>query len=187
LGTGTVAAYGRAGDKLTFYELDQRVVDIARNPRYFTYLHDSKADVQVVVGDGRLEMAKAPAGGYQLIVLDAFSSDAIPVHLLTTQAFEMYHTKLAPDGVLAVHITNRHLDLAPVVASVAAATHLHAVLREDDDDSGGKESSTWAVLADSDRRLDVLRRVPGWQPLPKRAGTTWTDGYSNIVSILEVG
>ena len=189
LGVGTVASYGRRGDDLTIYELDQRVVDIAENPTYFTYLQDTPATVHMVVGDGRLELAKAPPASYQLIVLDAFSSDAIPVHLLTTEAFAMYRAKLVPGGLLVVHITNGHLDLEPVVASVAAATGLQARTRFDPlwDKASGRAASQWVVLAEDPGRLAALPAQRGWRSLRTRAGTTWTDDYSNIVSILKLG
>src|SRR5207244_3866864 len=109
LGSGALAAYGRPGDRVTFYELDPAVARIASNPRWFTYLRDSRADVRIVVGDGRLELAAAPDHGYDLLVLDAFSSDSVPVHLLTREAVELYLSKLRPDGLVAFHVTNRYL------------------------------------------------------------------------------
>ena len=98
LGTGTIAAYGEAGDSMTFYEIDPEIVSMAKDPRLFTYLRDSKATVSTVVGDGRLRLKEAPDGTYDLIVLDAFSSDAVPVHLLTQEAFDLYSGKLSPTG-----------------------------------------------------------------------------------------
>src|SRR5205807_9996005 len=102
LGSGAVAAYGRAGDRYTFYEIDPAMARIASNPRYFTFLHDSKARVRIVIGDGRLELANAPPHSYDLIVLDAFSSDSVPVHLLTREAAELYLSKLRPGGLIEI-------------------------------------------------------------------------------------
>ena len=121
MGVGTLAAYGRPGQRMDFYEIDPAVVRIARDSGLFGFLGRSAADVRVVIGDGRLGLMGAPDAAYGLVVLDAFSSDAIPAHLLTEEAIAGYRRKLAPGGVLAVHITNRHLDLAPVLAAEAAA------------------------------------------------------------------
>jgi len=119
LGVGTLAAYGEPGRRFTFFELDPAVVAIARDPARFTYLADSRSAVRFVVGDGGLEIAKEPEGSFDPIVLDAFQSDAIPVHLLTREAFELYEKRLAPGGLLALHVTNQNLDLTPVVDAIA--------------------------------------------------------------------
>ena len=113
LGTGTVAAYGQPGQRMTFFEIDPEIVRIARDPKLFSYLADSDATIETVVGDGRLGVAKAENGSFDLIVLDAFSSDAIPVHLLTEEAMRTYMDRLAPGGLLVVHISNRVFDLEP--------------------------------------------------------------------------
>ncbi|MDP8930858.1 MAG: fused MFS/spermidine synthase, partial [Actinomycetota bacterium] len=119
LGTGGLAAYGRAGQTLTFYEIDHAIVDIATDPALFSFVSDTPAEVEIVVGDGRLALADAAPDRYGLIIVDAFSSDAIPVHLMTSEAFDLYRSKLAPGGVIVFHISNRHLDLEPVVAGIA--------------------------------------------------------------------
>ncbi|MFH1267013.1 MAG: fused MFS/spermidine synthase [Planctomycetota bacterium] len=115
LGTGTIAAYGKPGQRITYYEIDPAILRIARDPRYFTFLRDQEAELDVVLGDARLSLVDAPSARYDLLVLDAFSSDAIPVHLLTREAIALYLNKLADRGVLALHISNRYLDLAPVL------------------------------------------------------------------------
>lgn len=138
LGSGTTACYGEKGDTITYYEIDNTVVKIASNPEYFTFLTDCRArgcEVKIELGDARLELVHAPDHSYNVIVVDAFSSDAIPIHLLTKQAFELYMKKLAPGGYLLVHISNRHLNLAPVVANLGKDLDL-LVFRERDDDRG---------------------------------------------------
>ncbi|MCH8218993.1 MAG: fused MFS/spermidine synthase, partial [Planctomycetes bacterium] len=125
LGVGTLAAYGREGDVIRFYEIDPQVFRFAE--KLFSYLKDSEADVEVVPGDARLSLEREASQNSDLLVLDAFSGGAVPVHLLTKEAFEVYLRHLNPDGVLAVHITNIHLDLAPVVRRLGEAFHLEAI------------------------------------------------------------
>ncbi len=120
LGAGTVAAYGEPGQRMTFFEIDPEVVRIARDQRFFHYLADSPADVRTVTGDGRLALAREPRATYDLLVLDAFSSDAIPVHLMTQEAVALYASRLRPGGVLMFHISNRVFDLEPVLGAAAA-------------------------------------------------------------------
>jgi SAM-dependent methyltransferase len=121
LGSGALAAYGRPGDSFTFYEIDPAVARIAVDPRYFSFVHDSRASVRIVIGDGRLELQGAPDRSYDLIVLDAFSSDSVPVHLLTREAAQLYLRKLRPGGLLAYHVSSRFFDLEPVVGGVGGA------------------------------------------------------------------
>jgi len=126
LGVGTMAAYGRPGDSITFFEIDQAVVDLARDERFFTYLADTAADVDVIVGDARLTLAEQPPEMFDLLILDAFSSDAVPAHLLTREALELYVRTLRPGGILAFHLSNRYYDLDPAVGSTARAIGLEA-------------------------------------------------------------
>lgn len=188
MGVGTLAAYGRPGQRMDFYEIDPAVVRIARDSGLFGFLGRSAADVRVVIGDGRLGLMGAPDAAYGLIVLDAFSSDAIPVHLLTEEAIAGYRRKLAPGGVLAVHITNRHLDLAPVLAAEADRLGLVAVRRHQG--GGGELSATsdWVVLAPDAASLQPLRAGGGWAELTREKGVRgWTDDYSSLVQVLDVG
>ena len=188
LGAGSIAAYGRRGDRYTFYEIDPAVARIASDPRWFTFLSDSGADVRIVVGDGRLRIAQARPAAYDLIVLDAFSSDAVPAHLLTREAVALYVRKLAPDGVLAFHVTNNHLNLEPVVAGVAGSLglvgqtedqHVSAAARK-----AGANRSHWVVVARSDDALAGLD--PRWRPLADDAGQpVWTDQFSNVLSVVD--
>jgi spermidine synthase len=154
LGTGTVACYAQPGQEFTFYEIDEKVKNIAEDANYFTNLGDARergAEVGIVLGDARLQMKGAPDDHYRLIVVDAFSSDAIPVHLITYEALELYVKKLAPDGIIAFHISNRYLDLEPVLSSLAKKADLKCLVRHDSkEDHLGKASSTWVILARSD-------------------------------------
>ena len=183
LGTGTIAAYGEPGDAMTFYEIDPEVDAIARDPQLFTYLRDTEAAVTTVVGDGRLQIAKAPEAGYDVIVLDAFSSDAVPVHLLTEEAFDTYASRLAPDGAILVHISNRYLDLEPVVA--ASADHLGW------DTSVGRNAravapateAVWVLVTPDTTWTAEVRGVDGWRPVGTER-IPWTDDYSSVLSVL---
>lgn len=191
LGTGALASYGRRGMTIHAYEIDPAVVRIATNPLYFTFLSQSRADsVEYFVGDGRLLLERSEGELYDLIVLDAFSSDAIPVHLLTLEAFGAYLARLAPGGVLAVHISNVFLDLEPVVASAADRLGLYATMRvdlRDPDDSlrTGRYTSTWVMLSRESADLAPLRQRPLWRaPVARPGFRLWTDDYSNILSVL---
>jgi hypothetical protein len=149
MGVGAMAAYGREGDEMDFYEIDPSIETIARNPEYFTYLADSKAKLNVIIGDGRLTLADAPDGEYGLIVVDAFSSDAIPVHLITLEATQLYLSKLREDGVLAFHISNRHLKLDEPLVGIANALGVRALICHQlpkDDDPRNAWRSTWLIM-----------------------------------------
>jgi spermidine synthase len=187
LGVGTVAAYGQLGERLTFYELDPAVARIAGNPRFFTFLRDSRADVKIVLGDRRRMIARVPAGTSDLVIVDAFSSDAVPVHLLTREALELYVSKLRPGGLIAFHVTNRHLELAPVVARAARALGLAAVERDDRAEGarGTRTPSRWVVIARSQQRLEPLLERSGWRIPEVSAGRVWTDDYSNVLSVVK--
>lgn len=183
LGTGTVAAYGRQGQEMTFFEIDPEVVRIARDETLFSYLEDSAASIRTVVGDGRLGLAEAAPGSFDVIVLDAFSSDSIPVHLLTEEAIRTYVDRLTPDGLLVVHISNRVFDLEPVLASAADRLDLSAATRQGDGDAEGANSSNWVALGRDSSEIARLTALPGWRDL--RPGQVhWTDDYSSILSVL---
>lgn len=190
LGVGSLAYYGRAGQKFTYYEIDPDVAALATNPKLFTFVPNCKADLKIDLGDARLEIAKAPANAYDLIVLDAFSSDAIPMHLLTREAIQIYLSKLMPGGVIAFHISNRYLDLKPILANEAAAFELTAWYQDDQepDYDRGKYPSIWIIVARSESDFGELRRRdPGWEPVgPDPTAPLWTDDYSNIASVLRM-
>jgi len=191
LGTGATAAYTRAGQDWTFYEINPAVVQVARDPTYFTYLsYCTAAPVSIALGDARLQMQNAPAAHYGLIVLDAFSSDAIPMHLMTLEALDLYLSKLAPNGGLLVfHISNRSLDLHPVVADLARARNLHALSFDDTapNQRSGKEPSQWVVLSRRPEDVSTLALdSTRWRKLEGRPDRpVWRDDFSNIISIFK--
>jgi len=185
LGAGTLAAYGRTGDTFRFYDINSDVVELARSE--FTFLKDSRAKVEVALGDARLSLERELPENFDVLALDAFSSDAIPVHLLTVEAFKTYLRHLKPGGVLAVHISNRYLDLVPVVQQ--AARHLSLELRQvenDDDDDAGVYRSDWMLVSASPAAFegkelkeaaDRIDAVPSVR--------LWTDDYSDLYRILK--
>ena len=190
LGAGTTAAYSRAGQSWTFYEIDPAVVQVARDPRLFTYLSKcAAAPVSVALGDARLRLREAPDAGYGLIVLDAFSSDAVPAHLLTREALALYLSKLAPGGLLAFHTSNRTLELERVVCGIAADAGLVSRVFADREYKPeiGKDISTWVVVARADTDLGALSADARWQPLDERQHKleVWRDDFSNVVGVFK--
>ncbi|MFZ4508237.1 MAG: fused MFS/spermidine synthase [Fimbriimonas sp.] len=188
LGVGSLAGYGRPGMDITFYEIDPTVERMARNPNLFTYLSNSKGNVKVVLGDARLMLEDAADGGYGLIALDAFSSDAIPVHLLTKEAFELYGRKLRVNGLLAVHISNRYLNLAPVVAANARELGLWALEftdgATDDERAEGKNASRWILVGRDKASQDLFRATRNWEEIEvSDKFQPWTDDFSNILKV----
>ena len=186
LGAGTMAAYGRPGDTVVFYEINPLVQLIARSQ--FTYLSGSKSKLDVVMGDARRSLEAQPPQQFDLLAVDAFSSDAIPVHLLTTQAFQEYFRHLKPDGVLAVHISNRYLQLEWVVrlAAQALGKTVLGVFDEAGDDDPILSSSDWMLISSSPTAFTD----PKWQKLGEPGKRPpglklWTDEYSNLLSILK--
>lgn len=190
LGAGVIASYSRPHDRFTFYEIDPTVLRIARDQRYFTYLSACASDVQVVLGDARLSLRRAPSNTYNLLVVDAFSGDSIPTHLLTREALALYLSKLAGGGVLAFHISNRYLNLEGVLGELAQNAGLSCLKNDDaavteDDKRAGKFASWWVVMARRSSDLAGLANRPGWSaPRVAAKSRVWTDDYSNIVSIL---
>jgi SAM-dependent methyltransferase len=184
LGVGTLACYGQPGDYYRFYEINPLVIDVAR--REFTYLRDSPAQVDVVLGDARLSLEREPSQNFDVLAVDAFSSDSIPVHLLTREAFQLYFHHLKPQGVLAVHISNTHLDLAPVVQSEAAALHKEALLFDTEDDEQEVYGATWVLLAGQKEVMQKPAFRDAGTPLkPRPSLRLWTDDYSNLFQILK--
>jgi hypothetical protein len=187
LGAGATAVYARPNERWTFYEINPAVVDIARDSRYFTYVGDcAKVPFNVVLGDARLKLRDAPDAGYGLIALDAFSSDAVPVHLLTQQAIDLYLSKLAPGGLLALHVSNRNLDLSPVVADLARSRNLSCIILEDKGFTQieGADPALVVVMARNQADLVALSTSANASFLTgdeRRA--LWTDDFSNIVSV----
>jgi len=187
LGTGTIAAYGKPGDRYRFYEIDELMVAAARE--YFSFVGDSAATVEVALGDGRLLLQDESERRYDALVIDAFSGDAIPVHLLTREAVALYRDRLAPGGVIALHVSNSHLDLKGVVARIAADLHLEAAWIHDPDIEGDPSVavSDWILLAPDRRVLDLPAIRDAATPLPLAEGRTWTDDYSNVPQVMTFG
>jgi spermidine synthase len=185
LGTGTLAAYANRGEDWTFYEIDPGILRMASDRRYFTYLTDSPARTRVVLGDARLSLVHAPPHGYDLIVVDAFNSDAIPVHLLTREALGVYLDKLAPGGIVMLHLSNRYLELESVVAALARDRGLAARIGESNVRGFFMSASSWAAVARKDEDLGALRPGGfGWrQAVNRRHVAPWTDDFSSILPV----
>jgi hypothetical protein len=185
LGVGALACHAAPGQRLTFFEIDPLDERIARDPRLFTYLSECGKQVDVVIGDGRLTLAREPDGAFAALVLDAFSGDAIPAHLLTREALELYLEKLVPDGLLLLHVTNAYLDLLPVVAELVADAGLHAraSIGVMPMQTPFGTPSDWVVVA---RREALLARfgfaTPPWTALPPARGARpWSDDFTDIL------
>jgi spermidine synthase len=183
LGTGALACYRHRGEAWTFYEIDPAVVQIGRNPHFFTFISACAPDLPVVVGDARLTLA-ASTERYDLIVLDAFSSDTIPAHLLTREAVQGYVNHLAGGGVIVMHISNRYMELADTVAAVGAAEGLRTFIKIDDRPQTSppdyKMNAEVVALARRPEDLGDLRVRPGWHQSAETDVQPWTDDYSNI-------
>jgi SAM-dependent methyltransferase len=189
LGTGSVAAYARAGDRLTFFEIDPLVVRIANDPKNFSYTTEcAKGDIDFVVGDARLTVGKQPDSQFDILLIDAFSSDAVPAHLLTVEAVRGYLTKLKPDGVLILHLSNRNLDLmapAQAVARAAGGWALAQSYRPDGDDEGRWESPEDAVVVVKSHAVrDDLAASGQWTTADPFKARPWTDDYMNLAGAL---
>jgi hypothetical protein len=192
LGVGTLAAYGQTGDVYRFYEINPAVIRLAEGENgYFSYLSDSKAKVEIVTGDARLSLEQELATGhpqnYDVLVLDVFSSDAIPVHLLDAEAFQDYMQQLSPKGILAVHITNRHLDLVPVVWTLADHFGLARVLINDNGDGVSTRPSAWILLARDSALVGNSAIAAHAEPMKGYVSPVrlWTDDYNNLFQILK--
>jgi SAM-dependent methyltransferase len=185
LGAGTLATYGAKGDVYRFYDINPAVLTIAQ--RDFTYLVDSDATIELPLGDARLSLEREPTQNFDVLAIDAFSSDAIPVHLITAEALAIYKRHMKSDGVIAFHVTNRFLDLIPVVEALAKAQGLHAIhIADDIGDNGLASRSDWVLLSDSREMLDrpeladfaaEIEQRPDWR--------LWTDDFNNLVQVLK--
>jgi len=187
LGVGSVATYRQPGQLWTFFEIDPAVERIARRREYFSYLSDCGEACRVEIGDARQSL-KRDSEGYGVIILDAFSSDSIPMHLVTREAIDLYLEKLADGGVLALHISNRHLNLEPVLSTLADRARLVSLIRRDHDEwdeKTGKTGSEWMVMS---RRMEDLGRLPEngrWHPSTSVGSVSlWTDDFSNLLTLL---
>jgi hypothetical protein len=191
LGAGSLAGYGMTGQEFTFFEIDPAVERIARDRRYFHFLEDCRARWRIVEGDARISLGREPDHAFGLIVLDAFSGDAIPVHMLTREALEIYLAKLDEGGLIAFHISNNYVDLEPVAAELQrnaglAGLALHELTVPPSDSSQGRMPSHWVVLARRQGDLAPLASRPGWR-IPSTHGrrvSLWTDNHSDLFSLL---
>lgn len=189
LGAGSLASFAAPRQSWTYFEIDPVVLKLARDERYFTFLRDTPADLRVVLGDARRSLAEERDAAFDLLILDAYSSDAIPVHLVTREALALYARKLAPAGVLAFHISNLHLDLEPVFGNLARDAHLVCLTRDDTEVPAteralGKAPSVWLVMARNAADFGALSRDPRWVPARTDDGqAVWTDDYSSLLSV----
>ena len=204
LGVGTMACYRRPIDDLTYYEIDASILSVAQDSRYFHYLDECAPDSQTVLGDARLSLAREPDKRFDLLIMDAFSSDSVPVHLITREAIDLYFRKLDNDGLLLIHISNRYVDLEPVLADLSQDAQLtgriqifspakidptaeieiiEAATREYL--SKFQYPSVWVLLAENEEALGKIATDQRWRPLETKPGVSlWTDDYSNIIKVL---
>jgi protein-L-isoaspartate O-methyltransferase len=189
LGTGSLTCRAQPEDTVHYYEIDPAIVRIARDPNLFSFVSECRPDVPIILGDARLTLAEATDASYDAIIVDAFSSDAIPIHLLTREAMAIYLQKLAPGGIVAIHVSNRHLELASVVAGIAAANG--AITRVNDGGDASENDNeylfigTVTAVARRDEDFGPIAQSKFWElkePDPEQ--WVWTDDYSNIVGAL---
>ncbi|MSO84714.1 MAG: hypothetical protein EXR02_07975 [Rhodospirillales bacterium] len=188
LGTGALACLARPGQMFTYYEIDPAVERMASDTTLFTFMRDCPPDKKVMLGDGRLTLRKVPDASQDLLVMDAFTSDAVPVHLLTREAMAIYLAKLKADGVLVYHISNRYLDLKPVLASLGADAGIDVFIQEYDAPANTPSAfgSTWVIMARPGPTADHIRADGRWHDLkPTGKGRLWTDHFSNIFTALK--
>ncbi len=193
LGCGAIAAYGKYGQSFTFFEIDPQVAQMARNPQLFRYLDDSRARLEVVIGDGRQGLARCATGSFDLIVIDAYNSDAIPLHLCTKEAVKLYMSRLRPDGLLAIHLSHRYLNLETVFGNIVWGLGLSGRIQNynprltppaNKDEAVFASISSWAIVARDLRHFGPLAADSRWRPLRlARSSRVWTDDYTSVVSI----
>jgi len=189
LGAGALACHARPGDDYTFFEIDPTVARIAEDPDWFTYLRDCGRP-EIVLGDGRRSLDRHRGPPFGLIALDAFNSDAIPVHLVTREAIELYLTRIVPRGALLLHLSNRYLDLEPVLGNVARELGLACRIERheptDAQQDRGYSASVWALLARQPAHLGPIARDRRWHTCEDDPSAgTWTDDYSNLLGVVD--
>lgn len=186
LGVGSLACIGRKGERMDFFEIDPAVIRVAENPSFFTYMKDCPPEKKIILGDARLKLGEMPDHRYAMLMIDAYNSDSLPLHLMTREALQVYRSKLAPGGILLFHITNRHLNLEPILGRLAKDAGLSALVAHFDPT---KEQellfpSRWVAMAEEAKTLRPLREDPAWEPLIIGPGDIWTDHYSNILEAM---
>jgi spermidine synthase len=195
LGTGTLTCYALPGQSWKIFEIDPAIVRIASNPANFKFLTRCAPGARIVIGDARVSLARQPQGKLDLLAVDAFSSDTVPMHLLTREALAVYARALQPDGLLLVHISNRYLDLEPVLAAAQRTDGWSAMIDSYtpgiDEIGQNLTSSVWVAMSRNPVTIDALRSASGydaasWRPLVARKGFPgWTDDYASILPLLE--
>jgi spermidine synthase len=195
LGSGTLSCFAQPGQKWTFFEIDPAMVRIARDSGRFTFLRRCAPQARIVLGDARLSLARAAPASFNLLAIDAFSSDSVPMHLLTREALQVYRRALTKDGLLLIHISNRYLDLEPVLAQAAKADGWHAALYEyvpaETETTPNLSISVWIALSRDREALFALRIFSAddahlWRPLIARPGFSgWSDDHASILPLLE--
>ena len=189
LGSGTIACHSMPGEDWKFFEIDQSVIDIAKDPKRFTFLQECGPKMPIVLGDGRLTFVNEPDGQYDLVVADAYSSDSLPVHLITREAMAVYKSKLAPDGVVLMHISNRHMALASVVVGIAAANGLQTWVYDKEEETERDEEyifqSEVAIAAARPEAIGELAKNEDWELTePTEGERVWSDDYSNVLGAI---
>lgn len=193
LGIGALASYAEPGREIRFYEIDPAIARVATDRRFFTHLADCEGSWSIALGDARKSLEREPGRRFGLLVVDAFTGDAIPVHLLTREALRLYADRLEDLGLIAVHISNRYVDLEPVLAATAREAGLVGLVRREtlaeidrEEFLRGRIPTDWVVLARDRRALRRLARLPGWRPLAGRRGVgAWTDDFSSLIGVLQ--
>jgi hypothetical protein len=187
VGAGTLTCAAEPGESWTFFEIDQTMVDTASDPKYFRYISSCMPGLKPVIGDARLTFAKEPSGSYDLIIVDAYSSDAIPIHLATEEAMAIYKDKLAPHGAVLMHVSNRHLDLETVVVGIADANDLKSWVYNEDSGRDGEYIFSTDVVISAREEADIGKLASSRQWEQTEADDrqrVWTDDYSNILGAL---
>ena len=186
LGTGIMACQFRNQDKLTIVEIDDQVIDIATNPALFTYLRDCPPKTALIKDDGLLAVKRAPDQSYELLVMDAFNSDSVPVHLLTLEAFAIYKQKIIPEGVILVNISNRYMRILPVLTGAGRALDMIVLFKSQATNNHlGQLAAEWALLTTNERLASTLLGEPGWHFVTDSETQLWTNNYSNIIPLLK--
>ncbi len=194
LGCGTIAWYGRPWQHMDFFEIDPKVVEIAWNTRYFSYLSSSRASIKTIVGDARINLQLVPDETYDILVIDAYSSDSVPVHLMTLEAFELYQKKLKKNGVLLLHISNRYFKLAPVIKLICDQLGMKSIRFADDPkkysmrydwyDLYQVSKSDWVMASEDEEKLKMMNAYGDWKEIPRNDRyRLWTDDYANMLQV----
>ncbi|HEU4854549.1 MAG TPA: fused MFS/spermidine synthase [Nitrosospira sp.] len=184
LGAGTLAVYGQPGDVYRFYEINPQVIELAQSE--FTFIGDSKARIEIVHGDARLSLEKENAQGFDVLAVDAFSGDSVPVHLITREAVAIYLRHMNPEGIIAFHVTNTFLSLAPVVQKIASDRGLYSVLIHDDAENSPLRRTDWVLIARDKRALhpEPIRNAAS-QGKSASSLAVWTDDFNNLLDVLK--